>query len=136
MKDKSRHHACPNGNDCASPPIRNNAKGEDHHRGQQGNFDKGFHRQNMRLQPSAFQPLGSPTVTTKKPRDSAPGLLCFASLARSVLRDDRAAELVVQAGGDEVDVLTDAVGAEGEAARRGEVVGTVLHEQVIVLDAN
>ena len=55
---------------------------------------------------------------------------------RSVSRDARAAELVVQAGGDEIDVLTDAVGAEGEAARCGEVIGTVLHEQVIVLDAN
>src|SRR5947207_11286892 len=72
----------------------------------------------------------------KKPRDSDPGLLCLAGSVRSVLRDDRAAELVVQAGGDEIDVLTDAVGAEGEAARRGEGVGTVLHEQVIVLDAN
>ena len=28
------------------------------------------------------------------------------------------------------------IGAEGRAARCGEVIGTVLHEQVIVLDAN
>src|SRR5947207_1400168 len=62
--------------------------------------------------------------------------MLVAGSVRSVRRDDRAAELVVQAGGDEIDVLTDAVGAEGEAARRGEGVGTVLHEQVIVLDAN
>ena len=81
-------------------------------------------------------PLGSLTAATKKPRDSAPGLLCFTSIAKSILRDDRAAEPVVQAGGDEIDVLTDAIGAEGSAGRRGEVIGTVLHEQVIVLDAN
>ena len=74
MKDKSRHHACPNGNDWAYPPIRNNAKGEDRQRGQQGDFDKGFHRQNVRLPSSAFQPLGRPAAATKKPRDSAPGL--------------------------------------------------------------
>ena len=69
MKDKSRHHAYPNGNDCASPPIRNNAEGENHQRGQQGNFDKGFHRQNMRLQPSAFQ---SPWLSDRRNK-KAPG---------------------------------------------------------------
>jgi hypothetical protein len=30
MKDQSRYHACPNGNDCASPPIQNSAEGENH----------------------------------------------------------------------------------------------------------
>jgi hypothetical protein len=44
MKDQSRYHACPNGNDCASPPIRNNAQGENHQGGQQGDFGKCFHR--------------------------------------------------------------------------------------------
>src|SRR6185369_10116232 len=56
--------------------------------------------------------------------------------ARSVLRDDRAAELVVDAGGDEIDVRPDAIGAEEGASRRDEGVGTVLHEQVIVFDAD
>jgi len=60
MEDKSRDHACPNGNDRASPPIRNNAKGENHQCGQQGNFDRCLHRQNMRLPSSAFQCLGLP----------------------------------------------------------------------------
>ena len=80
--------------------------------------------------------LSGLSPATKKPRDMPGASMLVAASARSVLRDHRAAELVVQAGGDEIDVLTDAVGAEGEAARRGEVVGTVLHEQVIVLDAN
>jgi hypothetical protein len=44
MKDQSRCHACSHGNDRTSPPIRNNAQGENHHGSQQGNFDKGFHR--------------------------------------------------------------------------------------------
>ena len=77
MKDKSRHHACPNGNDCASPPIRNNAKGEDHQRGQQGNFDKGFHRQNMRLQPCAFQPPWLSDRRNKKAPGQRPGASLF-----------------------------------------------------------
>ena len=77
-----------------------------------------------------------PLRPRKKPR-ARPGASIFATgRVRSVPCDGRAAELVVQTGGDEIDVLTDAVGAEGEAARCGEVVGTVLHEQVIVLDAN
>src|SRR5438552_3694724 len=83
-----------------------------------------------------FPARNSAQPQQKKPRDSAPGLLCLASSARSVLRDDRAAELVVRARGDEIDVLTDAVGADEAATRRGESVGTILHEQVIELDAN
>jgi hypothetical protein len=75
-------------------------------------------------------------ATTKSPGTMPGASMLVAGSARSVPRHGRAAELVVQAGGDEIDVLTDAVGAEGGAARRGEVVGTVLHEQVIVLDAN
>src|SRR3954447_26570068 len=54
----------------------------------------------------------------------------------SVLRDDRAAELVVHARGDEIDVLTDAIVAGEHATRRGEGVGAVLHEQMVVLDAD
>jgi hypothetical protein len=60
MEDESRNDACPNGNDCASRPIRNNAKGENRQRGQQGNFDKCFHRQNMRLSSPVFQRVGLP----------------------------------------------------------------------------
>ena len=75
MKDKSRRHACPDGNDCAYPPVRNDAKGEDHQRGQQGNLEKGLHRQNMRLPPSTFQSLAiTPAAHKKKPRGNAPGL--------------------------------------------------------------
>src|SRR6476619_7277346 len=77
MKDKSRYHACPNGNDCTSPPIRNNAKGENHQGGQQGNFDKGFHRKNMRLPSSALQPLGPGALQQKSP-GQRPGLRCLA----------------------------------------------------------
>src|SRR6266436_3584169 len=69
----------------------------------------------------------------KKPR-AMPGALILSMTARSVLRDDRAAELVVHADGDEIDVLTDAIGTEERASRRGEAVGAILHEQVIVLD--
>ena len=58
-----------------------------------------------------------PPAATKKPRDNAPGPLCFASLARSVLPDDRAAEAVVDAGGDEVRVLLDVVVAGVADAR-------------------
>lgn len=60
MKDQSRHHTCPDGNDCASPPIRNNAKCQNHQGRQQGDFDKCFHRQNMRLPSPAFQRVGLP----------------------------------------------------------------------------
>src|SRR5260370_1792344 len=63
-----------------------------------------------------------------------PGALILSMTARSVLRDDRAAELVVHADGDEIDVLTDAIGTEERASRRGEAVGALRHEQVIVLD--
>src|SRR5215213_8142430 len=77
-----------------------------------------------------------PLRPRKKPR-ARPGASIFATDSeRSVSRDGRAAELVVQASSDEIDVLTDAIGAEEAAARRSEGVGTVLHEQVIVLDAN
>ncbi|HVR59583.1 MAG TPA: hypothetical protein VMT72_22450 [Pseudolabrys sp.] len=62
MKDKSRRHACPNGNDCASPPIRNNAKGENHQDGQQGSFDKGFHRQKHAPALARFPALGCATL--------------------------------------------------------------------------
>jgi hypothetical protein len=66
----------------------------------------------------------------------------------SVLRDDRTAapvEAVVDAGGDEVHILTDGVGAEYAADRydsgtqntcRREAVAVATHEQVIVLDRN
>ena len=67
MKDESRHDARPNGNDRAPPPIRNNAKGENRQRGQQGNFDKCFHRQNMRLPSPIFQPLRLPIKLTHGP---------------------------------------------------------------------
>jgi hypothetical protein len=55
-------------------------------------------------------------------------------LRSSVLRDDRATPFVVYADGNEIDVLIDPIGAEEDASRRDEGVGTVLHEQVIVFD--
>jgi len=93
MKDQSRYHACSNGNDCASPSIRNNAKGNNHQSGQQGDFDKCFHRQKYAPGLARFPALRlcfaaipdwliGPVAATKKPRGSCPGLLCFASLAR------------------------------------------------------
>src|SRR5215216_1330424 len=56
-------------------------------------------------------------------------------MQRSVLRNDRATPAVVDADGDEIDVLADAVGAEEDASRVDEGVGAVLHEQVVVFDA-
>ena len=55
MKDHSSRHACPDGKDCTSPPVRNNAKGEHRYAGQQGDFDKSFHHLNMRLPWPVFQ---------------------------------------------------------------------------------
>src|ERR1700754_500744 len=79
-----------------------------------------------------------PPGPTKKPR-AMPGAFCLdraPKRANSVLCDDRAAELVVQASGDQIDVLADTIAAERQAARGGEVVGLVLHEQVVVFDAD
>jgi len=58
MKDQSRYHACANGNDCASPSVRNNAKGNNHQSGQQGDFDKCFHRQKYAPGLARFPALG------------------------------------------------------------------------------
>ena len=94
MKDKSRCHACANGNDGASSPVRNNAKGENHQRGQQGNFDQGFHRGNYAPALARFPAPGcatlglliGPVAATKKPRDRPPGLRCFASKRKDQYR--------------------------------------------------
>src|SRR5882757_9004454 len=71
---------------------------------------------------------------TKRPALGRPFVSNLSCLRRSVLRDHRATPAVVDADGDEIDVLTDAIGAEEEAARRGEGVGLVLHEQMIVFE--
>src|SRR5260221_5239182 len=85
--------------------------------------------------------LATPAAT-KKPR-AMPGAFCLdrapkraKSVLSSVLGDDRAAELVVQASGDEIDVLTDAIAADQHAGRIGEVVGLVLHEQMVVFETD
>src|SRR5258708_32083179 len=55
----------------------------------------------------------------------------------SVFRDHRTAPTIVDARGDEIDVLTDAVVARDDANRgsnRGEVEITAAHEQVIIFD--
>jgi hypothetical protein len=48
MEDNGGHDACPNGNDCARPLVRENAKGEQREDGQYGDFGKDFHEMNMR----------------------------------------------------------------------------------------
>src|SRR5882757_1558526 len=55
---------------------------------------------------------------------------------KSVTADDRAAKTVVDARGDEIDVLTDAIRLEKHTTRRGEGKGLILHEQVVVFDAD
>src|ERR1700761_744805 len=58
---------------------------------------------------------------------------------RSVLHDRArivVAELVVHANRHQVDVLTDAIAAEEEIARRGEVHSAILHEDVVVFHAH
>src|SRR5579872_1622961 len=73
---------------------------------------------------------GRTSPQTKTPANRA-GV--FGSIGRmnSVTRDDRAAELVVHASREEVDVFLDVVGEE--AGIRDDVV--IAHEQVIVLEA-
>src|SRR6266851_1450291 len=55
---------------------------------------------------------GSSSAASKQKGRREAGLFVsnFGSLRRSVLRDDRATPAVVDADGDEIDVLTDAVG--------------------------
>jgi len=88
MKDQSRYHARSNGNDCASPSIRNNAKGNNHQSGHQGDFDKCFHRQKYAPGLARFPALRlcfaaipdwliGPVAATKKPRGSCPGASLF-----------------------------------------------------------
>ena len=54
----------------------------------------------------------------------------------SVPGDDRTAPPVVDADGDEIDILTDAIGPEERACGVDERVGAILHEEVIVFDDN
>src|SRR5258707_8847844 len=85
----------------------------------------------------------SAKVGTKKPR-TMPGLkVCRRQEIRSVPRDDRATEAVIDARSDHIYVLTDRVGAEYAAGRdasqnacRCEGDAAVTHEKVIVLDRN
>jgi len=55
MKDQRYRYACANGDDCTSPPIRQNAQGEYRQRGQQADFDQCFHHRIMRLTSPVFQ---------------------------------------------------------------------------------
>jgi hypothetical protein len=55
---------------------------------------------------------------------------------KSLTGDDRAAKAEVDARGDEIDVLTDAIGLEKPTRRCREVEGLILHEQVVVFDAD
>src|SRR5436190_2805697 len=91
---------------------------------------------------------GPSTLQMKKPRPM-PGLLLVGttslvdqyvsnSTCRLVPGDDRAAEAVVEAGGDHVDILMDGFAARERARndRRGQDEVAVTHEEVIVFDRN
>src|SRR6516225_11237936 len=55
---------------------------------------------------------------------------------RSVAGDERAAEAIVDSGGEEIDVLTDAFGVEQRADRSGQVVAVGAQEDVVVLETS
>ena len=55
-----------------------------------------------------------------------PGLLSSSGLERSVPGDDRAAEAVVDADRDQINVLTDAVGAEQASGDAGDAIVPVV----------
>jgi hypothetical protein len=59
MEDQGGHHTCPEGNDRASPSIRDNAKRKNRQNGQQGNFDEGFHSQKYAPVLACFPAFGS-----------------------------------------------------------------------------
>src|SRR6266851_1360035 len=76
------------------------------------------------------------TAQNKKTPAAAGAFRSAAKRLGSVLCDHRAAELVVQARGEEIDILLDAVGACGHAGRGDEVDSLPVHEHVVVLDAD
>src|SRR5271170_5267827 len=91
---------------------------------------------------SSFRQAGTKDkVGTREPR-TMPGLdVCCRQETRSVPRDDRATEAVIDACSDHIDVLTDRVGAEyaagrdaGQNACRCEGDAAVTHEKMIVLE--
>src|SRR6202046_4255040 len=55
---------------------------------------------------------------------------------RSVFGDDRAAEAVVDPGGDEIGVAVNTVGAESRAGRGGERGQAVADEQMVVFNGH
>src|SRR5436190_941315 len=75
-----------------------------------------------------------------KKRPARPAFSAFRCGSRSsVFCDDRAAPAIVDADGDEIDVLADAIVAEHRAVHTEHAVveegdGTILHEQMIVFD--
>ena len=84
-------------------------------------------------------------VTSNKKVGISADIVCWRcrNNARSVPRDDWATEAVVDAHGDQINVLTDRVGAEYVASRdvsqnasRYEGDVAVTHEKVIVFDRN
>src|SRR5437899_1787524 len=92
-------------------------------------------------------PIRNARCEHKKPR-TMPGLKFVGDWRKSVTGDHRTTtpvEAVVDASGDEVHILADAVGAEYAADRydcgtqntcRREAATVVTHEQVIVLEGN
>ena len=66
------------------------------------------------------------------------GLFCLGVTEKSILRDDRTVEEIVQANGADIYILADVVDAGQARERRKQVEGDALgtHEQVIVLGRN
>ena len=73
--------------------------------------------------------VGSGSAATQnKKAGTRPALVVRREEQNSVSRNHRAAPAVVDADGDEIDVLTSAIVAEGDADWRDEALCAVLHE--------
>src|ERR1700712_3358899 len=91
----------------------------------------------------AAEPLTEPMRPKQKGRREAGlSLFRFDGSRSSVLRDDRTTPTIVDADGDEIDVLTDALvehqagrADSGDSAVAREGVGAVAHEHMIVFDS-
>src|SRR6478672_5955956 len=84
---------------------------------------------------AASRQTGSPPHN-KKGRHAAGLLRIQSGWRKSVLRDHRATPAIVDADGDEIDVLADAIDRGQHAGGVGEADVAVAHEQMIVLDGS
>src|SRR6267142_2460234 len=75
-------------------------------------------------------------ATKQKSPGRRRGLSLLEIRGKSVTGDDRAAKTIVDAGSDEIDVLSDAVcpRGEGDSGSRGKADVTVAHKQVIIFN--